>query len=100
MPARWSRSTQALRTSCGSVMLPWEGGQIAALGVYAGQAIADELLGDVRQPVAVALRCLVGGEGLLAAGLSERGPRPVGHPAGEFAVGVLVERAAGRVGGG
>ena len=37
-------------------------GQVAALVMHARQAVADELLRDVREAVAVALRALLGGE--------------------------------------
>ena len=46
--------------------------QIAAFVVHAGQAVADELLRDVRDPVAVALRRLLGGERLPLADAVER----------------------------
>ena len=36
--------------------------EIAALVMHAGQAVADELLRDVRDAVALALRALLGGE--------------------------------------
>ena len=68
--------------------------QIAALVVYAGQAIADELLGDVGQPVAVALHRLLRGKGRPLADPVERARRPVGNPAVEVAVGVAVESSA------
>ena len=51
-----------------------QGEQIAALVVHAGQAIADELLGDVCQPVAVALQRLFRGKGRPLADPVERAP--------------------------
>ena len=73
-------------------------GQIAALVMHARQAVADELLRDVGQPVAVALQPLVRGEGRPRAGLAERAPRPIRDAAVEIAVRVAIERPARRIG--
>ena len=53
-----------------------QGEQIAALVMHARQAIADELLGDVGQPIAVALQRLFRGKGRPLADLVERVPSP------------------------
>ena len=50
--------------------------QIAAFVMHAGHAIADELLRDVGQPVAVALQPLLLGKGRPLADLAERIPSP------------------------
>src|SRR5213593_4442881 len=54
--------------------------QVAALVVDARQAVADELLRDVREPVATTLDGLVGRKGLAVAGIGEYTSRAVRHP--------------------
>ena len=53
-----------------------QGEQIAALVMHAGEAVADELLGDEGQPVAVALQGLVRGKGRPLADAVEARPAP------------------------
>ena len=72
--------------------------QIAAFMVDAGQARVDELPGDVSQPVAVALRSLLWGEGLPLAYLVEHASRPVGDPTVQFTAGVVIEGSPWPVG--
>ena len=71
--------------------------QVAALVVHAGQAVADELLGDVRQSVAPPLIGLRVGEGLALAHLVERRVGPVGDAAVQVARRIPVVGPAGRV---
>ena len=68
--------------------------QIAAFVMHAGQAITDELLGDVGQPVAIALLLLFFGEGLAFANVVEYVSRAVGDASVEFAVCVVVVGSA------
>src|SRR5438034_8266262 len=49
--------------------------QVATLMVHTGQAVADELLRDVGEPVATTLRGLVGRKGLAAADVSKHPSR-------------------------
>jgi hypothetical protein len=71
--------------------------QIAALVMDARQAVADELLGDERQAIAIALRPLIRGEGLALADALERASRAIRHATAQVAEIVLVERPARRV---
>src|SRR5262249_58632105 len=71
--------------------------QIAAFVVHAGEAVADELLRDVREPVAVAAPGLVGGPAAPGADPAEHGPRAIGDAAVRVAQLVAVEGAAGRI---
>ncbi len=75
-----------------------QGEQIATLVVHARQAIADELLGNVCQPVAIALQPLVRGKARALADFIEGSPRPVGNAAVEVAVGIAIEGSARRIG--
>ena len=71
--------------------------QVAALVMHAGEAVACELLRDVRDAVASALLVLGGREGGPRADRAERIHGAVGDPAVELAVGILVVGAAHRV---
>ena len=66
--------------------------------MHAGHAVTHELLGDVRQPVAVALLPLLFGKRGSLADTVDRVHGPVGNPSVEVAVGVAVEGPAGRIG--
>ena len=61
-------------------------GQVAALVMHAGEAVPNELFRDVREPVAVALRGLLGRERGSPSDSIQRGPRAIGHSAVERAV--------------
>src|SRR5215831_8107896 len=65
--------------------------------MYAGEAVPHELLRDVCEPVAIALRGLVGGKRRPLADATQRATRAIGDAAGEVAALVLVERAARRI---
>src|SRR5262249_58085072 len=69
----------------------------AALVVDAGKAIADELLGNVGQPIAVALEPLLRGKGRPPADLVDLVTRTVGHAAVQFTVRVAVKSSARRI---
>ncbi len=85
-----------LEVSAGPYLL--QSKEVAALVVHAGQAVADELLGDEGQRVAIAQPCLLCGVARPHADIVEHRPGAVGHPAVEFAVRVAVEGPGGRVG--
>src|SRR5262249_567133 len=70
--------------------------QIAAFVVDARQAVANELLGDVRQALAVALHPLIGRDGRPGPDTLQRTARAIGDAAVEVALLVAVERPAGR----
>ena len=72
--------------------------QIAAFVVDAGQAITNELFGDVCQPVAVALLLLFCREGLALAYVVEYVTRAIGDSSVKFAVFVVVVSSAHAVG--
>ncbi len=75
-----------------------QGEQIAAFMMYAGEAVADELLGDVGQPIAVALLGLFRGKGGPLAHFVDHVHRPVRNAAVECAARVAVESSARRIG--
>ena len=62
--------------------------------VHAGETVANELLRDVGEAIAVALLPLVGRNGLPLTNPTERAARPIGDAAVEVAVLVPVERPA------
>jgi len=69
--------------------------QVTALMVHAGEAVADELLGDEGERIAVANERLLGAEGRPLADIEEHVAGAVGHPAVELAIGVAVESPGG-----
>src|SRR5215831_7363105 len=71
--------------------------KIAALVVYAGEAVPHELLRDVCEPVAIALRGLVGGKRRPLADATQCATRAIGDATGEVAGLVLVEGTARRI---
>jgi hypothetical protein len=75
-----------------------QGGQIAALVMYACDSITRKLFGHVCQPVTVALQPFIFGEGFSFADAVERAPCPVSHAAGQVTISVAIEGSAGRIG--
>src|SRR6187200_2939334 len=71
--------------------------EVAALVVHARQAVARELLRDVRDAIAVALRDLLRRERWPLSGPTHRSSRPVRHASVELSARVTIEGSAGRI---
>src|SRR5437870_1860719 len=67
--------------------------QVAALVMHAGETVANELLRDMRDPIAVALRVRVGAERRPLPYAVEDVARPIGHAAVERTAGIAIERS-------
>src|SRR5689334_648010 len=65
--------------------------------MHACQTVPNELFRDMCEPVALALRALLGGECRPLSDAIECTPRPVGHASVELTVGVFVKGATGRI---
>src|SRR5437588_12606440 len=71
--------------------------QIAALVMHAGQAVADKLLRDVREPVTFALSTMLRRKRWPLSHAVEDVACAVGHSAVQLTIRIAIEGAAGRI---